>query len=113
MNPALQCGGSFAFRAIADLRFGNAFRKQVLTIETNTAGDSGQRRQDSPAFQERLVGRAHAEDLDHVIHDRKPDEAVIFRPLRLRRFECLGRIGTVTTSCEYRTSWLLPLVLRP
>jgi hypothetical protein len=37
--------------------------------ETNTARDSGQPRQDGPAFQEWLVGRAHAGDLDHVIQD--------------------------------------------
>src|SRR5205823_63165 len=65
--------------------------------DTDTTGDGGQPRQNGPAFQDRLVGRAHAGDLDHVIHDREPDKAVSFCPLRLRlhRLECLGRIGTV------------------
>src|SRR5437868_6177317 len=35
--------------------------------ETNMRGDSGQSRQHGPAFEERLVGRADAGDLDHVI----------------------------------------------
>jgi len=65
--------------------------------KTDAAGDGGQPRQDGPAFQDRLVGRAHAEDLDHVIHDREPDKAVLFRPLRLRlhRFVRLGWVGTL------------------
>ncbi len=65
--------------------------------KTDAASDSGQPRQDGPAFQDRLVGRAHAGDLDHVIHDREPDKAVIFRPprFRLHRFERLGWVGTV------------------
>jgi len=65
--------------------------------QTDTARDSSQPRQDGPAFQDRFIGRAHAGDLDHVIHDREPDKAVIFRPLRLRlhRLERLSRIGSV------------------
>ena len=65
--------------------------------ETDAARDSGQPRQDGPAFQDWLVGRAHAGDLDHVIQDREPDKAVILRPLRLHlhRLECLGRIASV------------------
>ena len=65
--------------------------------ETDTAGDGGQPRQNGPAFQDRLVGRAHAGDLDHVVHDREPGKAVILGPLRLRlhRLEGLGRVGPV------------------
>src|SRR5258707_1331940 len=42
-------------------------------------------------------GRAQAGDLNHWADDRKPDEAVIFPPLRLclHRLEGLGRIGSV------------------
>src|SRR5205085_8282612 len=72
--------------------------------ETDAAGDGGQTRQDGPAFEERLVGRAHAGSPDHVIHDREPDKAVILRPLRLRlhRLECLGR-SAVSSQAE---SWM-------
>jgi len=65
--------------------------------EPDAARDGGQRRQDCPAFQLRLVRRADARDLDHVIHDREPGKAAILRPPRLclHRLECLGRIGTV------------------
>src|SRR5262252_3598227 len=64
---------------------------------TDATGDGGQRRQDRPAFQDRLIGRAYAGDLDHVIHDREPSKAVIFRPLRLRlyRLECFEGISAV------------------
>src|SRR3989475_1801324 len=80
--------------------------------KTDAAGDGGQPRQDRPAFQDRLVGRAHAGDLDHVIHDREPDKAVIFRPLRLRlhRFERLGWVETVepggVVNAELHGCWI-------
>jgi len=65
--------------------------------EANAAGDRGQRRQNGPAFHERLVGRPDAADLDQVVHHREPDEAMGFGPLRLRlrRLERLGRIWAV------------------
>src|SRR2546428_9268757 len=65
--------------------------------KTDAAGDGGQPRQDRPAFQDRLVGRAHAGGLGPVIHDREPDKDVVFRPLRIRphRFERLGWVRTV------------------
>lgn len=61
--------------------------------ETDAAGDRGERRQHGPAFQDRLVGCAHPADLDHVVHRREPDKAVLFRlqHLRLYRLERLGR----------------------
>jgi hypothetical protein len=42
-------------------------------------------------------GAPYAGDLNHVVHDREPDKAVIFRPLRLRihRLERRGRVGAV------------------
>ena len=65
--------------------------------ETNTRGHSGRRQQHSPIFQERRIGRAHAGDLHHVIQDREPDKAVVFRPpcLRLHRLERLAGIRTL------------------
>ena len=64
--------------------------------QTNAAGHRGQRRQDGPAFDERLVGRADTADLDKVVHHREPHETMVFGPLRLRlyRLERFGRIGT-------------------
>ena len=82
-------------------------------VRAAPARDSSQPRQNGPAFQERLVGRAHAGDLDHVIQDRKPDKAVILRPLRLHlhRLECLGRIGSVeagrVVNAELHGGWPL------
>src|SRR5207245_9601455 len=84
--------------------------------KTDAAGDGGQSRQDSPPFQDWLVGRAHAGDLDHMIHDREPDKAAIFRPLRLcpHRLECLGRIGTVkprrVVNAELNGCWILSVM---
>ena len=65
--------------------------------QTDAAGDGSQPRKDGPTFQDRLVRRAHAGDLDHVVQDREPGKAVGLRPFRLRlhRLECLGRIGSV------------------
>src|SRR5580704_13256372 len=82
--------------------------------QTDAARDSSQPRQDDPAFQERLVRRAHEGGLDHVVLDREPDEAVIFRPLRLRlrRLERFGRIGTVdpggVVNTELHDYWASP-----
>ena len=65
--------------------------------ETNAVGHRRQRRQDSPAFHERFIGRADAADLDQMVHHREPDEAVVLGPLRLRfhRLERFRRVGTV------------------
>jgi hypothetical protein len=66
-----------------------------------------------PAFQDRLVGPTDAGDLDHMVQNREPDKAVLFRPLRLRlhRLECLGRIGSIgrrrVANAELHGYWLL------
>src|SRR5215469_3541057 len=80
--------------------------------KTDAACDGGEPRQDSPAFQDRLIGCAYAGYLDHVVHDREPDEPVIFRPLRFRlhRLERLGGIRTVepgrVMNAELHDFWL-------
>src|ERR1700730_906663 len=81
--------------------------------ETNMRGDSGQRRQHGPAFQERLIGRAHAGDLDHIIQDGEPHKAVMFCPLclRLHRLERLAGINTLepgrVVDAELHGYWLV------
>ena len=65
--------------------------------EADAAGDGGQPSQDGPALEDRLLWRADAQDLDHVVHHREPGEAVVLRPLRLcpRGGERVGGVGAV------------------
>jgi hypothetical protein len=47
-------------RDLREMRGISITNRRAKGGETNTRGDSGQRRQHGPAFQERLIGRAHA-----------------------------------------------------
>ena len=77
--------------------------------KTDAAGHRGQRRKHGPAFNDGLVRRAHARNLDLRSSTEKQDEAMALRPQRLgfHHFEDAGWIGAVEPGRIVNPSWLL------